>query len=217
MRLFSFLLLLLMIFSFSAVAQKDSTSRNYLVIDASYAYLPNPKVFPQQTLMNQRFGYLQVAYLAKLSARTSVGIHFAWEESSFDRLETVVSSSSLFLERNQQIELGLIYRAHKAFVSNKLFIFFQANSDLVFANKRGQQNGIIFKEEGTGFKLQMRPGLQYAIGRNAAIEAGYGLIDSRFMVWSPEGSSGSEAQSNDFNVSMTFNLSSVFVGIKLAF
>jgi hypothetical protein len=217
MKVLPLYLLLMLSVCFDLTAQKDSASRNYLIIDGSYAYFPNPKKFPQQTLSNQRFGYVQVAYLAKLSAINSVGVHFAWEESSFDMLVADSGASALFLERKQQVELGLIYRRQKRILVNDLSLFFQATSNLVLANRRGQKDAVEFKETGTGVKLQMRPGLQYAINRTTAIEAGFGLIDTRFMVWDRDGTGRTETQSSDFNLNMNFNLSSMFVGLKLAF
>lgn len=217
MRLSTVFIVLIINLGLSVAAQKDSSARNYLVIDASYAYLPKPRGFPQQTLSNQRFGYLQLAYLAKISARNSVGVHFAWEESGFDMLDADSGATTLFLERKEQFELGLIYRRQKKVLVNDLSLFFQATTNLILANRRGQKDAAEFKEAGTGAKLQMRPGLQYALSSNAAIEAGFGLIDARFMVWDRDGTGRTETQSNDFNLNMNFNLSSVFVGLKLAF
>lgn len=217
MKVLPLYLLLLLSVCFDLTAQKDSVARNYLIIDVSYAYFPNPRNFSQQTLSNQRFGYVQLAYLAKLSAINSMGVHFAWEESSFDMLVADSGANALFLERKQQLELGLIYRRQKRILVNDLCLFFQATTNLILANRRGQKDAIEFKETGTGVKLQMRPGVQYAINRNTAIEAGFGLIDTRFMRWDSDGTGRAESQSNSFNVDMNFNLSSVFVGVKLAF
>lgn len=196
-------------------AQSEKVPTSFLVLNGSYSYFNAEQQLPDRSFTNRRLGYLQASYMAELSERNLFGIHTAWQEATNDLHTLSAGINTLHLERTRFLELGLVYRRQRKFLKEKLVVFMQANADAVFAKQRGQAAGLDYSINGSGARLQVRPGFDFVVNKNTAIEFGFGRADVLFMQWPETLSNGASGNSLDFGLNTNFNLSSVFIGLKL--
>jgi hypothetical protein len=110
-----------------------------------------------------------------------------------------------------------MYRRQRKFLKEKFLIFVQGTADVVFADQRGQTDGSLFTRTGSGMHLQVRPGINYYLSKTTALEAGFGRVEALYMQWSPASNSGFVGNISQFDFNTNFNLSSVFLGMKVQF
>lgn len=185
----------------------QNNPKNTIVVDASYAYLAKPRNFGATTIGDQRYGYLQAMYLFPLASRIELGPHLGWIEKSYESNSNPNGQEKNTLLREQDFLIGLAWRLNTASIDKKLNVFFQANSDVVLANKRefGMQ-----QVPGTGAILQFRPGIQYRFGKLFSLEAGLGLMQARYIVWG-----GSSGGLSEFDFNSAIQLQSFFLGATI--
>ncbi len=209
------LLFLILLSSFQVIAQSEKNSDAALVINGSYSYFNKEQQFPERSFTNRRVGYLQLCYIATLNERNLFGMHSAWQESTSDIRTISTAIAALRLERTRFFELGVVYRRQRKFLKEKLLVFAQVNADAVFAKERGQVAGENYTRSGSGARLQFRPGINYVLSKTTALEFGFGRVDVLFMQWPDAPGSGFSGTISDFSLNTNFNLSSVFLGLKL--